>query len=242
MLERANEGFTDVVHGFSNRLGGVSEGHFASLNLGKKWGDDPTAVDENRRRLAAAGGFGLERLVQVRQVHGRRVVRAAEVDADTEADAIWTTAEEGLVVAVSTADCVPVLLVDEDRRVCAAIHSGWRSTVADIVGATVDVLTREAGIDPASLRAAIGPCIELDAFEVGPEVAAQFDVDLVAIEGYAKPHVDLVGAVRRQLAAAGLEPSRIVRVGACTHANPDTYFSYRRDGTGTGQHLSFIGL
>ncbi len=242
MLERANEGFTDVVHGFSNRLGGVSEGHFASLNLGRKWGDDPAAVDENRRRLATAGGFALERLVQVQQVHGKAVVRAREVDAGTEADAIWTTADEGLVVAVSTADCVPVLLVDEARRVCAAIHSGWRSTVADIVGATVDTLAREAGVDPTTLRAAIGPCIELDAFEVGPEVAAQFDADLVATEGYDKPHVDLVSTVRRQLARAGLAPDHIVRVGACTHANPDTYFSYRRDGTGTGQHLSFIGL
>src|SRR5690606_35135856 len=123
----------------------------------------------------------------------------------------------------------------------AAIHSGWRGTVADIAARTVETLVA-AGADPGDLLAAIGPCIELDALEVGEEVAAEFDDRFVARAGYARPHVDLVACVRAQLEAAGVPANQIKRVGACTHANEDLYFSYRRDGAGIGQQLSFIGL
>ncbi len=123
----------------------------------------------------------------------------------------------------------------------AAIHSGWRGTVADIAGRAVETLA-EAGADPGDLLAAIGPCIELDAFEVGEEVAEQFEDRFVTRAGYAKPHVDLVACVRAQLEGAGLPANQIERVGACTHANSELYFSYRRDGAGIGQQLSFIGL
>ena len=242
VLERATGFPPGVVHGFATRNGGVSEGGYGSLNVGLKWGDAAERVGENLRRIAEAGGYEGRRLVRARQVHGNAVAHVGDIDAHTEADAVWARASDGPVIcAVTTADCVPVLLVDEARRACAAVHSGWRGTVAGVVPRTVEVL-RGAGIDPSTLRVAVGPCIELDAFEVGPEVAEQFAPEMVQTEGYAKPHVDLVATVFAQLVRAGVPRDRIERVGRCTHANAGTYFSYRRDGAGSGQQLSFVGL
>lgn len=244
MLERAHGlGIPGVVHGFTTRSGGVSRGGFATLNLGRRWGDDPDHVEENHARVARAGGFAAGELCLVRQVHGSAVLRAREVRDESEADALWIRrGDEGpTVIGVLTADCVPVLLVDDAGTVAAAVHSGWRGTRAGVVPRAVEALA-DAGAEPGRLRAAIGPCIEREAFEVGPEVAAEFPEEHVHVAGYARPHVDLVGVVRDQLRAAGLAADRIERVGGCTHRDAGRYFSYRRDGAGIGQHLSFIGF
>ena len=244
MLQRAEQFPPAITHGFTTRHGGVSRARYATLNLGERWGDDPDAVAENLRRVAEAGGFAPAELVRVKQVHGDGVLAAHEVSEQSEADALWLHRDHPgprRVVGVMTADCVPVLLCDRKASVVAAIHSGWKGTVADIAGRTVEIL-RNAGADPRDLLAAIGPCIEVDAFEVGEEVAVQFDERFVARTGYAKPHVDLVACVRAQLEGAGVPANQIERVGACTHAFADLYFSYRRDGAGIGQQLSFIGL
>jgi len=229
-----------LVHGFTDRLGGVSEGRHATLNLGRRWGDDPVAVAENYRRVAAAGGFVAEDLRLARQVHGTAVLRAGQFVDGAEADAVWTHRDDRLVAGVLTADCVPVLLVDRAGTVAAAVHSGWKGTASNIVGATVEVLA--AAARPNTLVAAIGPCIELAAFEVGEEVAARFDPAFVQREGFARPHLDLVAVVRAQLVAAGVLADSIERVGGCTFADPSRYFSYRRDGAGIGQMLAFIGF
>lgn len=242
MLDRAAalSRIAGLTHGFTSREGGVSVGRFASLNLGGRWGDDPQAVETNYVRLARAGGFEPARLRTVRQVHGAAVAWAHEVTPESEADALCCRRGDRLVVGVLTADCVPIVLADRQGRVAAAVHSGWRGTVADIAGATVRRLTA-AGIEAADLVAAIGPCIERDAFEVGPEVAEQFDAAFVRATG-PRPHVDLVAAVRAQLVAAGVPEPAIERVGGCTHATPERWFSYRRDGAGIGQMLSFAGF
>jgi hypothetical protein len=141
---------------------------------------------------------------------------------------------------VLTADCVPVLLADRAGTVAAAVHSGWKGTASNIVAATVQVLGSWAPAE--TLVAAIGPCIELAAFEVGEEVAVRFDPSFVRREGFVRPHVDLVATVRAQLIAAGVPAQSIERVGGCTFADPSRYFSYRRDGAGIGQMLAFIGF
>lgn len=242
MLDRSSllSAIPGLVHGFSDRQGGVSTGRFSSLNLGSRWGDEPDRVAENLRRLAAAGGFPPAALRTVRQVHGTTVVHAADVGDATEADALWCARDDApCVVAVGTADCVPVLLADRDGRLAAAIHSGWRGTAADVVGATVAALV-DAGA--RELVAAIGPCIELAAFEVGEEVAACFDDAFVDRRLGPRPHVDLVAAVRAQLVAAGVRGEAIDRVGGCTHTDARRWFSYRRDGAGIGQMLAFAGF
>ena len=228
------------VHGFSCRTGGVSQGRHGSLNLSDKWGDDPENVRENLRRFAAAVGFEPARLVTARQVHGVEVVAAKTVTEETEADAVWTRRGSGVIVGVRTADCVPVLLVDGEAGLCAAVHSGWRGTAANISGAAVTTLRRE-GARPGGLRAAIGPCIEVEAFEVGEEVAEAFAPAFVRRDLGPKPHVDLRACVRAQLRYAGLRDEDVVDVGGCTHAQPARHFSYRRDGSGIGQQLSVIG-
>src|SRR5690349_5943646 len=122
-------------HGFSTRRGGVSTGRYATLNLSSKWGDDPVAVEHNRRRVAAAGGFDLAQLFTAKQVHGARVALVVDGTlparvAETEADVV-ATAVPGAVVGVFTADCVPILIADGDGRVAAA-HAGWRGTVKGV--------------------------------------------------------------------------------------------------------------
>jgi hypothetical protein len=230
-----------LVHGFTDRHGGVSTGRYASLNMASKWGDDLVAVAENRRRVAVAAGFDPAALRMRKQVHGAEVVHGVADEPSIEADALWCTRDDGVVVGVLTADCVPVLLADRDGTIAAAIHSGWRSTVAGVVGRTVAAL-RLRGVAPELLVAAIGPCIEQPAFEVGPEVAALFDADLVAA-GPRRPHVDLVAAVTRQLVREGVPTHAIARVGGCTHAQADRWFSFRRDGADgpIGQMLAFVG-
>jgi YfiH family protein len=234
-----------VRHGFSTRRGGVSSGRYATLNVGGKWGDDPANVEHNRKRLAAAGGFQLDALFTARQVHGARV--AVIVDgvqrervAETEADALVSTVPE-LTVGVYTADCVPILYADGTGRVAAA-HAGWRGTVAGVASAAVEALV-SVGAEREHVRAALGPSICVRCFEVGEEVAAEFDSvvpEAVVRTAGAKPHVDLHEANRQLLVAAGVREDRIDARPPCTMCEPERFFSFRRDGGQIGQQLSFI--
>jgi YfiH family protein len=235
----------DVRHGFSTRRGGVSTGRYATLNVGAKWGDDPAHVEHNRRRLAAAGGFRLDRLFTATQVHGARV--AVVVDgvladrvAAVEADALVTIVPE-TVVGVYTADCVPILFSDGDGRVAAA-HAGWRGTVKGVGPATVEALV-SVGARREAIRAALGPSICAHCFEVGEEVAAEFErvaPSSVLRPLGGKPHVDLWEANRRLLVDVGLDPARIDAAPPCTMCEKERFFSFRRDGGQIGQHLSFV--
>ncbi len=230
-----------VVHGFTGRAGGVSTGPYESLNLGRKWGDDPLAVAENYRRVAMTAGYAASDLRLARQVHGVNLLRARDLKPDSEADALWVAREDGpLVVGVLTADCVPVLLLDREGAAAVAIHSGWRGTVANIVGACITSLASR--VPPQRWLAAIGPCIEVEAFEVGEEVASQFAAEFVRRRDDERPHVDLVAAVRSQLVGAGVPAADIDRVGGCTWQHPQRYYSYRRSGSSTGQMLALVSL
>jgi YfiH family protein len=231
-------------HGFSTRQGGVSVGRYATLNLGAKWGDDPAAIAQNRQRLAAAGGFALERLYTARQVHGARVAlvgesTAPERVAETEADALVSQVP-GAVLGIYTADCVPVLISDGEGRVAAA-HAGWRGTVAGVAAAAVEALV-SLGARREHLRAALGPSICVRCFEVGEEVADAFAPlapSSVRRDG-SKPHVDLWVANRALLVAAGVAADRIDAQPPCTMCAPERFFSFRRDGAQIGQQLSFV--
>ena len=232
-------------HGFSTRRGGVSTGRYATLNVGGKWGDDPEHVAHNRRRLAAAGGFDWARLFTARQVHGARVALVVEGTlpervAETEADVV-ATAVPGAVVGVYTADCVPILLSDGDGRVAAA-HAGWRGTVQGVASAAVEALV-SIGAERERLRAALGPSICARCFEVGDEVAAEFErvtPSAVVRTAGEKPHVDLWRANRELLVAAGVAADAIDAAPPCTMCEPERFFSFRRDGGGIGQMLSFV--
>ena len=226
-----------VRHGFSTREGGVSAGPFASLNLGRKTGDDEANVAENHRRLAEAAGYR-ELVSPEEQVHGDRVVDVRTETAGA-CDALIGDAT-GPAIGIRVADCVPVLLWDPSRGVIGAVHAGWRGVAASIVPKAV----RRLGGHASDVRAAVGPAIGGCCYEVD-------DATLEAIAdatpgpmrstatrpGHAR--VDLRAAVGAQLSAFGVE--QIEFVGRCTACDREHLFSHRRDQGRTGRHLAFIG-
>lgn len=242
-----------VPHAFSLRTGGVSEPPFDSLNFGDAVGDAPEKVARNRALLLTALGLPTSRFTEVRQVHGSRMlyavpdgetVRLAQSAVDPspvtlpEADAL--IALPGTSAGVRTADCVPVLLHDPDTDLSAAIHAGWKGTVANIVGEVVERLVRDHGASRASIRAAVGPAIGVCCFEVGDEVARHFEAPEVDRPRGARPHVDLPAANRRQLLEAGLAPQYVEVLPRCTSCESMSFFSHRRDAGRTGRHLAVI--
>ncbi|HYZ90064.1 MAG TPA: peptidoglycan editing factor PgeF [Myxococcales bacterium] len=255
-----------VVHGFSVRTGGVSRGPYQSLNVGRGVGDDPRAVDENLRRLAAAAGFsGADAFVSAHQVHGDRVVAATrgstprevlppsappiadvgqDADSPIRADAVISL-ERGAAAAVRVADCVPVLLYAPDVGVACAVHSGWRGARAAIAARGVRALQLVAGADPARIVAAIGPCIGRCCYEVGADLASSFRNQYGPRaaddpQSAAKPHLDLRFCVESALISAGVSKDRIEHAGGCTSCDISAFFSHRRDRGTTGRHLAFI--
>jgi YfiH family protein len=222
------------VHAFcSERAGGVSAAPYDTLNLGDHVGDDPLAVAENRRRLAAQLRA---RPVFLKQVHGRGVVRLTAATADgSEADACWTM-ERGVACTMMVADCLPVLLADRQGRVVGAAHCGWRGLAGGVLEALWEQMVSEAG-RAGEWLAWLGPCIGPDAFEVGPEVRAAFSAGDAGAAAFFRPHAegkfhaDLQGLARRRLAAFGIAAIHGNDGSAawCTVANPSRFFSHRRD-------------
>lgn len=244
----------NLHHGFSTRLGGVSEGPYATLNLGEQVGDAPEAVRENRRRFVAALVPGVSGLVlhlalaEANQVHGARILEVTEAGThDADADALVTDAPR-IAVAVRTADCAPLLLAaldaDGNAQQVAAVHAGWRGATAGIAGAAVAHLAARA---PARIVAAIGPTIGVEDFEVGDEVVAAARASLAGDEPPTRPgqsgkrHLDLVSLLVLQLERAGVAREHIDAVGGST-SDASRYFSHRRDRGVTGRHLSAIAL
>ncbi len=234
------------VHGFPERTGGVSTGVRASLNLGRRWGDDPDAVAENRRRLAAHAGYDPDALVATRHFHGTSVWRVGEPLAeDAQFDGLVCD-RPGPVLGAFAADCIPILFADPVTGVCGAAHAGWRGTVA---GVALRVVARmaDAGAEARHVRVALGPSIGPCCFEVGSEVVAEFvaalpDLPGLVVDGPRKQHVDLRRATRAQLEGAGLAPEHIDDRPPCTRCEPERFFSYRRDGAQGGVHMGFIGI
>ena len=240
-----------VPHGFTTRFGGVSEGIYASLNLGENRGDKPEAVRENYRRLKAA--LRIDKLCFTKQVHKNHVRPVTGSDAREpygplpyEADGI-VTAEPGLALIAFTADCIPILLHDPKRTVSAALHAGWRGTVADIAGAGAAAMVR-LGSAPEDIRAAIGPGISFSSFETGPEVPEavravlgdRADAFIRESENPGKFYVDLKGVNRALLIRAGLKPENIAVSGECTLQSPDKYWSHRATNGERGAQAAVI--
>ncbi|MDE2082479.1 MAG: peptidoglycan editing factor PgeF [Burkholderiales bacterium] len=221
----------------SLRTGGVSHGPWASLNLGLATGDDAAAVEQNRRRFAAALGA---RPVWLRQVHGTAVLQLTPSTPDRPAeaaDAAWTL-ERGLACTVQAADCLPVLLALRDGRAVAAAHAGWRGLAAGVLEAAVRALCEGSGAGPEAVQAWLGPCIGPRQFEVGADVLRAFGVDPAAADGLrfrSRPRAD--GAPRWLANLPQLARDRLAGVGvravsggdACTVEDSSRFFSFRRD-------------
>jgi YfiH family protein len=229
---------------FTTRIGGVSGGAWAGLNLGRSGGDDGASVSENRRRVRQALGLPGEPC-WIRQVHGVRALRMPQsispAAPDPEADASYTF-EAGVVCAVQAADCLPVLLCDDNGGVVAAAHAGWRGLAGGVLEQTVAALA----LPPSRLLAWLGPAIGPEAFEVGEEVRECFVAADPAAAGAfrfgerpGKHYADLFLLARQRLQRAGVQ--RIHGGGISTHADPARFFSYRRDGV-SGRMAALIWL
>ncbi|GJQ28930.1 MAG: laccase domain protein [Phycisphaerae bacterium] len=245
-----------VPHAFTTRVGGVSRGVFASLNFGNPMDlvgdrrDPPEHIAENFRRVLAAIGASGREVVQVYQVHGlaARVFRRGDPSRDAgpdgpidfKADALITD-DPARVVAVRVADCAPVLLASADGRVVAAVHAGWRGVVAGVLPAAV-LAMRHLGA--GNLVAAVGPCIGPEAFEVGPEVLAEFRRVFgpeapVRERADGKGHVDLKAALASQAREAGVDLIDVLP--HCTARDAMRFFSHRRERGVTGRMVGLIG-
>jgi YfiH family protein len=212
---------------FSTRVGGVSEGAFASLNLGRLTADEPDRVDENRRRLLAEVGGDPSRLALNRQTHSAVVSRARAGARGEPGDGLWTD-EPGVPVLAMAADCLPIALARSDGALpaVAVLHAGWRGLLEGIAAAGVSAL------GDAELAAAIGPAIGPCCYEVGDEVASPFRTRFGddVVRGR---RLDLWTAAERALRQSGV--TRIERVDLCTSCHPELFFSHRRDAGLTGR-------
>lgn len=221
----------------TTRNGGVSTAPYAGLNLGDHVGDNPLAVSRNRMLLTP---LLPSEPVWLKQVHGTVVADAAQTTCWPEADAI-VSSRPGAVCVVMTADCLPVLLCDEQGSVVGAVHAGWRGLCDGVIEATVRIMN----MPPQTLMAWLGPAIGPQVFEVGDEVRAAFiarqrEASVAFVPGISgKWYADIFQLARLRLKALGI--TRIYGGGLCTYADSVRFFSYRRDGV-TGRMGTFIWL
>ncbi len=223
-----------IRHGFFTRQGGVSSGIYAGLNCGLGSHDESTLVIENRRRVAAHLGADHGGVVTLYQVHGAAALTVTGLvprEGLPKADAV-VTATPKLAIGILTADCTPVLFADATAGVVGAAHAGWRGAVSGILESTIAEMER-LGARRDRIRAAVGPTISQEAYEVGPE----FEAEVVALDAAnaryfripqpgARAHFDLPGFVAARLRASGV--GSIELAAPCTRANESNFFSYRR--------------
>lgn len=248
-----------VRHLFSTRLGGVSEGIYASMNLSYTRGDRKEAVDENYRRIAEALGCQVEDIVCSDQTHttnlkivgrqdgGKGITKARDYH---DIDGLLTD-EPGVVLATFYADCVPLYFVDTRHRAIALAHSGWRGTVARMGQCVVEKMREAYGTKPEDIVAAVGPSICQDCYEVSEDVAEAFrrefckrgqEQEILLSKGGGKYQLDLWRSNEIVLTEAGIPPSRIQVTDLCTCHNSGYLFSHRASQGKRGNLGAFLGL
>jgi YfiH family protein len=259
-----------LIHAFSTAHGGISPVENEKvLNLGFTDWDTRENVLENRRRLQKAAGANDLPLIALKQFHSDVIHLFDTASGEPCKGDASITNRPNLLLAIQTADCVPILLVDPKKRAIAAIHAGWRGTLARIASKTIGKMQMHFGTNPRDLLAAIGPSIGPCCYEVGTEVATQFlsqfaDAPTYFDEfrtgdepnpiqwlnmmppGHQPPPkgvlLDLRKANRSQLISAGLRPQNICTIDLCTACHSDILFSYRKQGPQSGRLMSLIAL
>lgn len=245
-----------VRHTFSTRLGGVSEGQYATMNTSFSGGDRFECVEENYRRLCAAVDIDISHLVLSKQTHTNNVRVVTKADCGTgytkpsfqDVDGLITN-ESGVALTTQYADCTPLLFCDPIKRVCATSHAGWRGTVSQIGKVTVQKMVDEFGCDPDNIIAAIGPCICDKCYEVDIPVLTAFaesgiDMTGVFCEGRDENHfmLNLVRANKNILISAGIKEENIDVSDICTCCNHNELHSHRATGGKRGNLAAIIEL
>jgi YfiH family protein len=220
-----------VVHGFFGRQGGVSEGQYSSLNVGRGSQDAPTNITENRARVAQSLGTAEPKLLSLSQIHSTEVliVDAPFSGTPPKADGL-VTKKPGLAISALSADCGPVLFYDPKSHIIGACHAGWRGALAGVTTETIRAM-ESLGAARENIHAVLGPCISQDSYEVGHEFRDTFAAENEAHDRFfrlgtnRKPHFDLKRFILAKLRKDGL--TKIDALPDCTYAQPDDYFSYR---------------
>lgn len=243
-----------VVHGFSTRWGGVSQGDFANLNLGTRRGDDPAAVRENYHRFCTAVGVDEKRMVFPHQVHEDEIREATGLDVvrdpcdpvPYEADGLITSIR-GLALFVYYADCIPVLFYDPKKKVIAVCHSGWRGTAKGIAPQVAIKMVRDYGCQMENIIAVIGPGICAHCFETHMNVPAAMEHGMGPMASvFSRPlpggkyQFDLKGMIEFSLLNVGVRNISVMPL--CTSCWPDFYWSHRRLGDRRGNQAAVIQL
>lgn len=247
-----------VAHGFSTRLGGVSEGKYATMNFTFTRGDNPDHVMENYRRMAEALGVDKEQMVLSYQTHTVHVRRVTEEDAGKgivrerdyrDVDGLITDVP-GITLVTFYADCVPLYFVDPVRKAVGLSHSGWRGTVKRMGKVTLDAMRDAFGTKPEDVLCCVGPSICQDCFEVGGEVVEEFKREFASVywpqlfyeKENGKYQLDLWKANEIILEEAGVLKEHIQVTDICTHCNPEYLFSHRTFGNERGNLAAFLGI
>lgn len=241
-----------VNHGFSTRLGGVSKGCWATMNISTTRGDDPEDVRENQRRIAGAIGVQPEDMTFTNQTHMTNVavVKAGDKGKRFQETDGMITDVPGICLVTFYADCVPLYFVDPVKKAIGLSHSGWRGTVGKIGKVTIELMQKTYGSDPEDIIAAIGPSICRDCYEVSGDVIQQFREnfdeaywpELFYKKENGKYQLDLWRANERIFTEAGIREDHIAVTNVCTHCNPDILFSHRTTGDKRGNVSAFLAL
>ncbi|MCS6988942.1 MAG: peptidoglycan editing factor PgeF [Chloroherpetonaceae bacterium] len=236
------ESFPEVCAAQTTREGGVSQGAFRSLNLGLSSGDSIEAVMKNRQILCEAIGIELSQLALSSQVHGDEVL-LVEKSGNYEGYDALVTNRRGVFLAVSIADCVPILVYDRAHRAIAAVHAGWRGTAKQILSKTMRKMSEAFGTKGEDCYAFIGACIDAQSYEVDADVADHFSDSFKRYDETRKKFLlDLKAANARQLAQAGVPASQIEISPHCAFRERERFFSFRASGGKTGRMFALIGL
>ncbi|MFT4030946.1 MAG: peptidoglycan editing factor PgeF [Siphonobacter sp.] len=234
--------FPHILAAESTRHGGVSQPPYASLNLGGSTQDDPENVAENRHRFYEGLGISANQVASSHQIHGSETWITSQPGRQHGHDSVITS-QPGVVALVTVADCTPILVYDAGKNVVAAIHAGWRGTVSEIVRQTLERMQDTFGTRPKDCYAYVGTCIDECSFEVGDEVAEQFDTSFKRFsEEKAKYCVDLKQANATQLRTFGIPENQIEISKYSTVLNNEDYFSYRLEKGQTGRMVAVIGI
>lgn len=241
-----------VHHGFSTKLGGVSKGCWATMNISTTRGDDPEDVEENQRRIARAIGVKPEDMTFTNQTHTTNVAVVRAEDKGRrfmETDGMITNVP-GICLVTFYADCVPLYFVDPVKKAIGLSHSGWRGTVGKIGKVTVELMQKTYGSDPKDILAAIGPSICQDCYEVSEDVIVKFQKsfeekywpELFYQKENGKYQLNLWKANELVFEEAGILKKHIAVTNVCTHCNPDILFSHRTKGNKRGNLSAFLAL
>jgi YfiH family protein len=242
------DNYHGLLHGFMGRRGGKSVGRYAGLNVSYRVGDDNQVVSQNVCDMKLAIGIHDGKVVTMQQVHGDNIIEITDkkIKEAGAADGM-VTAQHGVYLGVLTADCVPLLFIAPKQKLAAAVHAGWRGTLAGIAEKTVRLFKSQYDVAASELEVALGPSIGVCCYEVNDDVAGplmkkwgSLTTPSIAVKN-GKSFVNLSRLNRDILRESGVPGKQLFQVGPCTRCAAEDFFSYRREGGETGRQISVVG-